>query len=189
MSRDTQRNALRAIWREMIRRCGDPKNTSWHRYGGRGIVVCDRWLASFEAFAADMGPRPEACSIDRIDNDGNYEPGNCRWADTLTQARNHPQPQALKTHCPAGHPYDEANTYVDKRGYRYCRECQRQQTRTWQDAKRGGPPAPYGQNKTHCSNGHEFTAANTGRKTNGSRRCRACDRERAQADRLKGAIA
>lgn len=70
-------------------RCCNPKATDYDRYGGRGITVCERWLSSFDAFLADMGPRPSPRhSIDRIDGNGNYEPGNCRWADGKTQNRN-----------------------------------------------------------------------------------------------------
>jgi hypothetical protein len=73
----------------MIDRCTDSKRHDWHRYGGRGITVCQRWRNSYESFFADMGPRPSPQhSIDRIDNDGNYEPGNCRWATTLEQGSN-----------------------------------------------------------------------------------------------------
>lgn len=70
-------------WTAMKSRCADPRNASYPAYGGRGISVCERWL-DFEAFLADMGERPSLDhSIDRIDADGNYEPGNCRW---LTRA-------------------------------------------------------------------------------------------------------
>ena len=76
------------IWGLMRQRCRNPKATGYHRYGGRGIKVCERW-DSFENFWADMGPRPSPRhTIERSDNDGNYEPGNCRWATYADQSRN-----------------------------------------------------------------------------------------------------
>jgi hypothetical protein len=72
----------------MKARCTNPKSPKFRYYGGRGITVCDRWSTSFEAFLADMGDRPPGKSIDRINNDGNYEPGNCRWATQSEQVRN-----------------------------------------------------------------------------------------------------
>jgi len=72
----------------MRARCENEAHPNFTQYGGRGITVCERW-ASFENFLADMGPRPSRNhSIDRIDNDGNYEPGNCRWATKLEQSSN-----------------------------------------------------------------------------------------------------
>src|SRR5215470_3660284 len=69
------------IWYGMIARCHDRRSSSFSRYGGRGIRVCDRWRHDFMAFLSDMGPRPSpAYSLDRVDNDGDYTPDNCRWA-------------------------------------------------------------------------------------------------------------
>jgi hypothetical protein len=76
-------------WAGIKNRCHRPTYAHYECYGGRGITVCDRWLNSFENFYNDMGPRPSAChSIDRIDVNGNYEPGNCRWATIRQQHRN-----------------------------------------------------------------------------------------------------
>lgn len=77
-----------AIWRGMITRCTNSKRKGYADYGGRGIKVCERWM-DFQNFIADMGPAPPRYSIDRYpNNDGDYEPGNCRWADAKTQAQN-----------------------------------------------------------------------------------------------------
>lgn len=77
------------VWAAMKDRCYNPNAQRYAVYGARGIAICDRWRDSFEAFYEDMGPRPEAgYQIDRIDNDGPYEPGNCRWATAKQNTRN-----------------------------------------------------------------------------------------------------
>lgn len=75
-------------WARMLQRCQNPRSTGWEEYGGRGISISERWM-KFEDFFEDMGPMPGPnYSIDRIDVNGNYEPGNCRWATAIDQARN-----------------------------------------------------------------------------------------------------
>jgi hypothetical protein len=74
-------------WHWMISRCFDSWNASYPTYGGRGITVCPRWMA-FDNFVDDMGDRPDGTTLDRINNDGNYEPGNCRWATPKEQRAN-----------------------------------------------------------------------------------------------------
>lgn len=81
------KHPLYSIWCGIKKRCFNVKDKYYPRYGGRGIKICDRWL-TFSNFAEDMGERPPGTTIDRINNDGDYEPGNCRWATIQEQCLN-----------------------------------------------------------------------------------------------------
>lgn len=102
-------------WRSMKHRCLNPKGRQYPDYGGRGITVCARWM-KFENFLADMGERPgKEYSLDRIDNDGNYEPSNCRWATRSEQQKNK-RPAKRRDACKRGHVFAEVGVYEAARG-------------------------------------------------------------------------
>jgi hypothetical protein len=82
------RTRLYVVWRGMIDRCERVTHKNYDRYGGRGITIYPAWRESYEAFAAAVGPRPKGGTLDRIDNDLGYQPGNVRWTDASTQNRN-----------------------------------------------------------------------------------------------------
>lgn len=86
-NRTARRSPTYQSWVGMLTRCTNPNSTKYQDYGGRGIAVCERWL-TFDNFLADMGERPVGKTIDRMNNDGNYEPGNCRWATDAEQRAN-----------------------------------------------------------------------------------------------------
>jgi len=132
---------LYETWANMIQRCTNPNRKDYKNYGARGIIVCDRWrsvkprTSGFLAFVADMGERPPNKSLDRVNNDGNYEPSNCRWAtrreqilnsraDILIAVRAHADKKRAQTHCKRGHLLSGDNLYF-KNNMRYCRTCRR----------------------------------------------------------------
>ena len=108
-------NRTYRIWSAMRTRCNNSNVPHYKNYGGRGITICPEW-DDFSVFLRDMGECPPGLSIERINNDGNYEKGNCCWADRLTQRLN----QRKRTHCPLGHLYTGATDY---RGRQVCVPC------------------------------------------------------------------
>lgn len=107
-----RRSPLYNTWAGIKQRCFDKNHPAYPDYGGRGITVCARWLESYEHFLADMGPRPDGRSIDRINNDGNYEPSNCRWATRKEQVNNRRRTK-LEAHEP------EQIRWLRSLGYKY----------------------------------------------------------------------
>lgn len=109
-------------WKAMRVRCFRKTFINYKNYGGRGITVCDRWM-KFENFVADMGLRPEGKTLDRIDNDGNYGPGNCKWSTPAEQIQNR-RPKSHRTHCLRGHLFTKENSYISPAtGNKACRIC------------------------------------------------------------------
>jgi hypothetical protein len=112
-----------AVWEGIKSRCFNPKNKNFRNYGGRGITVCERWRRSFAKFIQDMGPRPPGkMTIERINNDGNYEPSNCRWAPYWEQYRNRRKPHVLRL-ARLQKKCAHARTHGLPTGELYCADC------------------------------------------------------------------
>lgn len=119
-------HCLYQTWAMIVKRCENPASNVYRRYGARGIKVHQDWrdVRQFVAYVErELGPRPPGCSIDRIDNDGHYEPGNIRWATAKEQAANKSYRPTPGTHCRRGHTFTAANTIRRRNGSRTCRIC------------------------------------------------------------------
>jgi len=160
-------------WQHMKDRCTNPRSRQFHKYGGRGIAVCSRWLDSFEHFLVDMGQRPAGTTIDRIDNERGYEPGNCRWATQRTQQRNR---RDTVLNCVA----ESLILHLRRRGARTgdiahaFGVSQSTVTSLFRSARKRGVEIVQPGPPIACRRGHEFTASNTYRRPDGRRTCRAC---------------
>lgn len=184
------------VWRAMRDRCKNPNNRQWNDYGGRGIKICERW-DDFKTFVSDMGERPPNHSLDRVDNDGDYTPENCRWASRKTQQRNRRNAVFVEVE---GRRYRavelaeragiKTDTIIEraKRGLPLEKVLSTKKLLDVSGLARGGQASGAAkQAATHCVNGHPYDEANTSITKQGWRRCRACHRKRARTARLKAA--
>jgi hypothetical protein len=172
-----------SCWIGMRSRCNNPRHQQFKHYGGRGIRVCERW-DSYANFLEDMGEKPRGLSLERINVDGDYEPGNCRWATQREQMRNMRITRRITV---------EGTTYVaadlaDKLGVKTDTIVKRAKTcatmaelmdptkRVFREGLAQGGKANGArlQARTHCNRGHEFTPENTRTTPQGWRVCRQC---------------
>lgn len=185
------------VWRSMRDRCRNPRFKQWADYGERGITVCERW-DSYANFIADMGERPPGHVIDRIDNDGNYEPANCRWASKKESQRNQ---RITRWVIIEGAKYraadlaDIANIKTDTivsragEGLSYAEVISTKARKDIGGLALGGRANGERQRaRTHCKRGHEFDPVNTYLDNKGNRQCRACHRIKVLRQRAKRAL-
>lgn len=165
---------LYRLWVAMRQRCRDPHASNFAHYGGRGVSVCHRW-EDFDSFCADIPPRPSMeHTLDRIDNDGNYEPGNVRWSTRTEQNRNRRTNRRLQLD-------GEVLTLAEwgERSGIDFRTIASRLSRGWStpdavSVRPNGRPALRPPPRTICRNGHALDEGNAYVHPDGSRRCRAC---------------
>ena len=171
----------------MLYRCENQSMRQWRDYGGRGISVCDRWQ-TFENFVSDMGEKPNGYTLDRINNEGNYEPNNCRWVTRSEQQRNQRVTRMVTVEGVAYRAVDlsdlcglKTDTIIERaaRGLTLSEVLDhRKRIFTAGLALGGMASGAKKQAKTHCAKGHEFTERNTKITPQGWRACRRCHADR-----------
>lgn len=181
-------HTLHTVWKSMKSRCLNKNNKHYKNYGGRGITVCQEWLDDFYKFVSDMGERPEGYSIDRINNNGNYEPSNCRWANRETQQRNTRVTRKITIEGKEYIVTELAQKYGFKSDTIYKRsltaktfeELVNKKRNIYKEGLKLGGKASGAKKReaTHCVNGHEFNEKNTSITKQGWRRCKECHRIR-----------
>jgi hypothetical protein len=178
---------LYQTWQSMKARCLNSNHPNFADYGGRGIKVCDQWMHNFNQFAKDMGERPVGYSIDRINNDGDYTPQNCKWSTRKEQQQNRRITHKIIIEGKQYFISDIAHQY----NFKWMTIFNRAKTaKTFNElvdktrkvykkglALGGKASGAKKQAMTHCKAGHEFTEANT-HIYKGWRRCRTCHRIR-----------
>lgn len=184
-----------AIWRGMISRCSLPKAAGYKHYGGRGICFCERWKV-FENFLDDMGLPKDGESLDRIDPNGNYEPGNCRWADNFVQSNNRRNNRRVTFN-------GETLTLAE-----WARKLNIPRNTIVRRYNKGRPPheilhkgelpgdietarramVAIRRTRTHCAKGHELTPDNTYAKAAGYKGCKTCIRANKRAFNAKARL-
>lgn len=183
-----EKNPLYSVWKSMKSRCNNTNNSAYHRYGERGITVCERWQNNFHIFVSDMGERPSGYTLERIDNNLGYSPENCKWATRKEQQLNRHNTVFVIIE---GIKYKAAeiakitglktDSIIDRASNNLTlNQILNPEKRVFKEglALGGNANGAKQRAKTHCKNGHEFTISNTLVTKEGWRSCRRCHADR-----------
>lgn len=185
---------LYSVWCSMKSRCHNPTDAAYHYYGGRGIIVCERWREDVQNFFEDMGFAPEGYTLDRINNDGNYCPENCEWVSRKHQMNNRRcnrfitfdgvRKTAMQWSQDLGIPHQTIYARIDL-GWPVEKVLSIGKNINLSGLSLGGiANGARNKAKTHCPQGHEYTVENTGSQKGGAGRvCKACRRDKSRRDR------
>jgi hypothetical protein len=181
------KHPLYSVWRSMLDRCRNQNNPAFHRYGGRGIKVCEKWN-DFWSFVSDMGERPDGYTIERINNDGDYEPRNCKWASRKEQQLNRCTAVYITvegTKHRVFHLAKQSGLKPDtiiarsKKMETLAEIISPERKVSLEGLRLGGiANGMRNKSKTHCKFGHEFTPENTAPNGKNGRTCRRCHADR-----------